>query len=182
MIKVNLVPADILAKARQRQLMLQASVVGSLLAVVVVIISVVHWYGLHSLQNDFNYKQAKLERLKAIVSQVEELEKATAAVRARLGVIEDLKKGRTYYPVFMSDFARTVPPGVKVAALATSTQPGSALKLTITATALTSEDVAAWVRTLQTTPHFDRVELGAVSSGGPRAFNFSITAFYTNKL
>src|SRR3569833_3353877 len=84
MIKVNLVPAEILAKARQRQLMLQASVVGGVLAVVVVVISLIHWAGLYALQSDYKYKDAKLHELAAIVTQVEELEKASAAVRARL--------------------------------------------------------------------------------------------------
>lgn len=181
MIKVNLVPSEILAKARQRQLMLQASLVGGVLAVIVVLISVGHWFGLYRLQNDYNYKEAKLKKLGAIVAQVEELEKAAAAVRARLGVIEDLLKGRAFYPFFMSEFARTVPSGVRVTQLTTMTQPNSTVKLTITASAATSEDVAAWVRTLQAAPHFGGVELGPISASG-RQYGFSITATYTNKL
>lgn len=182
MIKVNLVPAEILAKARQRQMMLQAGLVGGVLAVVVVLCSIFHWFGLYRLQNDFNYKEAKLKKLGAIVAQVEELEKAAAAVRARLGVIEGLLKGRAFYPFFMSEFARTVPAGVKVTTLSTASQPNSAIKLTIGAIAVSNDDVAGWVRTLQNTAHFSNVELGAVSASGTRQFNFTITALYTNKL
>jgi len=182
MIKVNLVPAEILAKARQRQLMLQAGLIGGLLAVVVVLFSVGHWFGLYRLQNDYNYKESKLKKLGAIVAQVEELEKAAAAVRARLGVIEGLLKGRAFYPFFMSDFARTVPAGVKLLSLNTVVQPGSAVKLTISAVAMTNDDVAAWVRTLQSTPSFSAVELGPMNSGGARQINFTITTTYTNKL
>ncbi|MFI5347140.1 MAG: PilN domain-containing protein [Elusimicrobiota bacterium] len=182
MIKINLVPSEILAKARQRQLMLQAGLIGGVLAVVIVLISMGHWFGLYRLQNDYNYKEAKLKKLGAIVAQVEELEKAAAAVRARLGVIEDLLKGRAFYPFFMSDFARTVPAGVRVTQLTTATQPNSTVKLTIGASATTNEDVAAWVRTLQGTPHFAAVELGAVTAAGARQYNFTITATYTNKL
>ena len=54
MIKVNLVPGEILAKARQRQLLLQAAVLGGALAVALVLISFVHWMGLYRLQNDYN--------------------------------------------------------------------------------------------------------------------------------
>ena len=181
MIKVNLVPAEILAKARQRQLVLQVSLVGSVLAVVLVLISVWHWFGLYRLQNDYNYKEARLKKLGAIVAQVEELEKAAAAVRARLGVIEDLLKGRAFYPFFMSDFARTVPAGVRVTQLNTVTQPGSAVKLNITAIASTNEDVANWVRILQGTPHFSSIELGPVTAGSGK-FSFALTGIYTNKL
>jgi Tfp pilus assembly protein PilN len=181
MIKVNLVPAEILAKARQRQLMLQAALVGSVLAFGLVFISGGHWFGLYRLQNDYTYKESKLKKLGAIVAQVEELEKASAAVRARLSVIEDLLKGRAFYPFFMSDFARTVPAGVRVSSMNTATQPNS-VKLTISAVASTNEDIAAWVRTLQTTAHFSGIELGPVNSSGRTQYSFTITALYTNKL
>ena len=182
MIKVNLVPAEILAKARQRQLTFQAALVGGILAVVVVLISVGHWLSLYRLQNDYNYKQSKLKKLGAIVAQVEELEKASSAVRARLGVIEDLLKGRAFYPIFMSDFARTVPLGVRVTQLTTSTQPNSALKLSISAVAATNDDIANWMRALDKSGRFSGVELGAVSAAGPRQLNFTITTMYTLKL
>ena len=181
MIKVNLVPSEILARARQRQLMLQAAVVGGLLAVCVVLASMLHWLSLYALQNDFNFKESKLKKLSAIVAQVEELEKAASAVRSRLSVIEDLLKGRAFYPIFMSEFARTVPVGVRVTSLNTSSQP-SAVKLTISAIASSNDDVANWVRTLMANPHFSGVELGAVTASGKGQFTFTIATTYTNKL
>jgi Tfp pilus assembly protein PilN len=182
MIKVNLVPAEILAKARQRQLTIQASLVGGILAVVLVLISVGHWLSLYNLQSDYNIKEAKLKKLGAIVAQVEELEKASAAVRARLSVIEDLLKGRAFYPIFMSDFARTVPAGVRVTQLSTSSQPNSALKLSISGVAASNDDIANWMRALDKSGRFSGVELGAVSSSGARQFNFTISTTYTLKL
>jgi len=181
MIKVNLVPAEILAKARQRQLVLQASVVGGVLAVVLVVISIVHWSGLYRLQNEYKYKDSRLHELSAIVAQVEELEKASDAVKARLGVIESLLKGRAFYPLFMSEFARTVPPGVKVVNLGTVMQGSGTLKLTISAVANTSDDVASWMRTLEKNAHFAAVELGPISATN-KQYNFTITTMYTLKL
>ena len=181
MIKVNLVPGEILAKARQRQLILQAGLVGGVLGVVLVLISLVHWAELHGLQNDYIVKESKLNDLKAIVAQVEDLEKSSALVHARLKVIEDLLKGRAFYPLFMSEFVRTVPGGVKVTVLGTSSQPNSALKLNITAVADTSDDVAVWIRTLEKNARFSEVKLGAVNSSG-RTYGFTITTVYTLKL
>jgi Tfp pilus assembly protein PilN len=180
MIKVNLVPGEILAKARQRQLILQAALVGGVLAVVLVLISVMHWAGLYRLQNDYKYKESKLKELSAIVSKVEELEKASEAVRARLGVIESLLKGRAFYPLFMSDFARTVPAGVKINTLSTTSVP-SGVKLAITAVAGSSDDVANWMRTLEKNGHFAGVELGPVTGNGHQ-YNFTISTVYTLKL
>ncbi len=182
MINVNLVPSEILGKARQRQLLLQAGLLGGMLAVVILLLSLSHWFGLYRLQNDYNYKESRLKQLGAIVSQVEELEKAAAAVRARLGVIESLLKGRAFYPLFMSEFARTVPASVRVTQLSTITQPNSAVKLSITASAATSDDVAAWMLALEKNAHFSGVELGPVSASGPRQYTFTLATVYTLKL
>lgn len=180
MIKINLVPAEILAKARQRQLALQAAVIGSLLALVLVLVSLGHWYGKRSLEFELATNEAELKRLDRVVKQVEELEKAAAAVRARLNVIESLLLGRTFYPVFMSEFARSVPGGVKVASMNTViTTPGT-IKLTISAVANSNEDIAAWVKTLEKNSKFALIELGAVTASGA-AYNFGMTATYTSK-
>jgi Tfp pilus assembly protein PilN len=181
MIKINLVPSEILAKARQRQLLLQASLVGGVLGVVLFLVALMHWAGLYRLQNDFKYKQAKLQELQPIVAQVEDLEKESEAVRARLGVIESLLKGRAFYPIFMSEFARTVPGGVKVTQLATSSQP-DAVKLSISAVADTNDDVAGWMRTLEKNSRFASVELGPVSTAGGSKYSFTLTTTYTLKL
>jgi Tfp pilus assembly protein PilN len=181
MIKVNLVPAEILAKARQRQLMLQAGFLGGALGIVLVVISLVHWAGLYRLQNEYKYKDSKLHELSAIVAKVEELEKAADAVKARLGVIESLLKGRAFYPLFMSEFARTVPGGVKVVNMTTQVQGNGALKLTISAVGNSNDDVAAWMRTLEKDAHFAAVELGPVTAAANQ-YNFTITTTYTLKL
>jgi len=181
MIKVNLVPIELLARARQRQLVLQAAGVGAIVATVLVLVSLSHWFSLYHLQNDYKYDEAKLNSLKAIVSQVEELEKSSALVHSRLDVIESLLKGRAFYPLFMSEFARTVPSTVRVTNMATSSQASNSVKLTISATAESSDDIATWMRTLQSSANFQNIELGAVSGSG-RSYTFTINAVYTIKL
>jgi Tfp pilus assembly protein PilN len=162
-------------------LILQAGLVGGVLGVVLVMISFVHWAELHGLQNDYIVKESKLNDLKAIVAQVEDLEKSSALVHARLKVIEDLLKGRAFYPLFMSEFVRTVPGGVKINALTTLSQPNSAVKLAIIGVADTSDDVANWIRTLEKNGHFSDVKLGPVTASGQK-YGFSIATVYTLKL
>jgi Tfp pilus assembly protein PilN len=181
MIRVNLVPVELLARARQRQLILQATGVGAVVATGLVLVSLSHWFSLFRLQNDFKYDEAKLQSLKAIVSQVEELEKSAALVHSRLDVIEDLLKGRAFYPLFMSDFARTVPATVRVTQLTTTSLASNSVKMSISATAQSSDDIATWMRTLQGNANFQNIELGAVSGTG-RTYTFTINAGYTIKL
>lgn len=180
MIKVNLVPSELLLKAKQRQLLLQAAVLGGLMGLVLVIVSFGHWYGKHALEITLAADEAELKRLDRVVKQVEELEKAAAAVRARLSVIEDLLLGRAYYPVFMSEFARSVPAGVRVVSMTTSSSGAGAIRLAITAVANTNEDIAAWVKTLEKNAKFGLIELGAVTALGT-SYSFGITTTYTSK-
>jgi type IV pilus assembly protein PilN len=187
MIKINLVPAEILAKAHQRQQMLQASAAGILIAAVLVVVSLSHLYTLHALESQLAEDQLKLKKLEVIVAQVEELEKTRDAVRARLNVVENLLKGRTLYPTFMSDFAASVPSGVRVKNL-NSTGGGSAaapLKLTITAESRTNEDIAGWMRKMEDGGRFSGVELGPVTTnpvaggGGDKISAFTLNTTYT---
>lgn len=180
MIKINLVPAEILAKAKQRQMLLQGAVLGSLMALVLTVVSFGHWYGKHTLEITLAADEAELKRLDRVVKQVEELEKAAAAVRARLSVIEDLLLGRAYYPIFMSEFARSVPAGIRVNSMSTSAMSPGTVKLVISAIANSNEDIAAWVKTMEKNAKFASIELGAVTVSGT-AYNFGMTATYTSK-
>ena len=180
MIKVNLVPAELLAKAKQRQLLLQGAVLGTLMVIMLTLVSFGHWYGKHSLEITLAADEAQLKRLDVIVKRVEELEKAAAAVRARLNVIEDLLLGRAYYPIFMSEFAKSVPAGIKVNSMSTSSVTPGTIKLSVAAVANSNEDIAAWVKTLEKNVKFATIELGPVTAAGA-LYNFAVSATYTSK-
>jgi len=185
MIKVNLVPAEILAKAQQKQQLLQATAAGVLALVILALVSLGHYYKLNRLQRQLDGDNARLKQLQVIVAKVEELEKTAAAVRARLGVITDLLKGRPLYPYFMSDFARSVPTGIQVKTLGTTGGGSSAapLKLTMTASARDNDEIAVWVKRMEASGRFSMIELGSVTqSGDNKAYDFKLTATYTPQL
>ncbi len=184
MIKINLVPAEILAKARQKQQIMQASAVGIVALILIALASVMHYWTLTRLQKQYAYDQGQLKKLQVIVDQVEELEKTASAVRARLNVINDLLKGRPLYPRFMADFVRSVPAGVQVKTLTTSGggSGGMPVKLSAMAQARTEQDIASWTRKLSDSGRFSAVELGAVTEGADGVYNFSLTSTYTPQL
>lgn len=186
MIKVNLVPSEILAKSEQKHRALQAGVVGFLLVLLVIGISFLHWFKLERLEKTLAEDAVKLKKLEVIVAKVEQLEREAKAVRDRLAVIETLLKGRSLYPYFMSDFVRSVPLGVRVKTL-TTTGGGSAaspLRLSIAAESRSNEDIAGWVRKMEDSGKFLNVELGGVTGteGAERVYNFTLTTLYTPTL
>jgi len=184
MIKVNLVPVEILNKAEQKQRLIQICVAGIFFVVCGVGATMAHWAHVRSLQRLYARDQIKFKELSVIVAKVEEREKTAAMLRVRLGVITDLLRSRSFYPVFMSDFVRSVPPGVRVRTLGTNGPIGGPLKLNIAAEARTHEDIATWARFLERTGVFSAVELGSVSVNGSdtKMYNFTLSAIYTAKL
>ena len=184
MIKVNLVPSEILAKAEQKQRLLQASAAGVILLVFLVLISLTHLWRLSEVKHQLDADNGRLKQLQVIVAKVEELEKTAAAVRARLNVVTALLRGRPLYPYFMSDFVRSVPSGVQVTSLSTIGGGSAAapLKLTISGQARSNEDIADWVKRMEASGRFSNVELGAVTGLSGGAFSFSLKSVYTPQL
>lgn len=182
MIKINLVPPELIAKARQRQQAAQAAVFGGIVLVIVLLISLFHYARLMSLQSDLADREAEFKRLEAIVAKVEELEKTAGALKARLGVINDLLKGRPAYPVFMSDLARVVPSGVTLRSVTTTGGSTTPMKLNFAAESRSSQDIAAWVKNMEANGKFTNLELGPVSAAATGSLTFTMTGIYTPKL
>ena len=185
MIKINLVPSDILAKAQQRQKALQLGLAGAAAGILVLLVSLGFVARLHRLQSQLVADKAKLKLLEAVVAKVKEEESLAAALRARLKVIDDLDRGRRAYPYFMSDFVRSVPAGVRVRTLGTAGGGGSSFKLTIAAEARTNEDIRAWIRKLEESGRFSGIDLGAVNTQetpSETLRSFTLTATHTPQL
>jgi Tfp pilus assembly protein PilN len=181
MIKINLVPADILAKARQRQQTVQAAIVGGVVAVVIAGVSALHFMKARSLERQLEEAKAELNKLEVIVQKVKELEEQANKVRTRLKVIDDLDKGRPLYPVFMSEFTKAVPSGVWVKGMTTNPG-GGGLRISLTASSATSEDIEKWLKDMDASGRFSGLELGAVTViDSPKSFDFTLTGAYAPK-
>lgn len=184
MIKINLVPAEILAKARQKQQVVQITVIAVVAAVLIAGVSLMHFLKAGRLEAKLRENEAELAKLAVVVEKVKELERTASAVRARLKVINDLLKGRALYPFFMSDFTKTVPAAVWVKNLST-TSSGVTIKLNISAESPTSEDIAGWIKAMDQSGKFSNTEMGPVSTSegdSGKVYSFTLTTLYTAKL
>ena len=185
MIKVNLVPAEILAKARQRQRTAQISLAAGAVVLLILGGSLLFVARLKRLEGQLKVNEAKLAKLSVIVAKVKEAERLADLLKARLKVIDDLDRSRRAYPYMMSDFVRSVPPGVRVQALGTTGGASAPIALKISAEARTNEDIALWVRKLEESGRFSVIELGAVTTKVasdatlPDMRGFSLTTTYT---
>ncbi len=177
MIKVNLVPQEILDKEAQKQQALQVGVVMGVFVLVLAGVSFGHYYKKVKLVKELAEMEAQLKKLEVIVQQVEALEAKASAVRARLNVMEDLIKSRELYPGFMTDLLKTFPPGVWLTSL-TTTGAGKGLTVSMGAMARTPEDVSEWLRTLQKSERFSNPTIGAINMGAAGGNSFAMNAVY----
>lgn len=179
MIKINLVPQEILDKEVQRQRIIQVSVVGAIVAVVLALVSFGHYQTKASLAESLTVHEAKLKNLQAIVDQVNAFEARAKAVRARLAVMMDLVQSRDLYPVFMTDLIESFPDGVWIGPLTTSGDAKKGLLIKMPAHAVSTRDVTNWLRGIESSPLFSDSKIGSISIKEDGVHDFSMSMKYT---
>jgi Tfp pilus assembly protein PilN len=112
MIKVNLVPQEILDKEIQRHRMMQVGVVAAIIGVMLIGVSFSHYRHKTAVIAQLEEENKTLKHFQDIVDKVNAFEAKAAAVRARLNVMNDLIKSRELYPIFMVDIIESFPDGV----------------------------------------------------------------------
>ena len=177
MIKVNLVPIEILDKELQKQRIAQFSVAAGCLALVFAGISFAHYYQGVKLEARRVETEAEFKRLEAIVKQVEELEAKARAVKGRLDVIQDLLSARTFYPKFMGRLLEVIGDGVWIASLSVSGG-GNELAVSLQCQAVSSEAATKWLRALQDAVHFKEPAMGALTIASDGMVSFPISMKY----
>jgi Tfp pilus assembly protein PilN len=208
MIKINLIPPEVLADQEKKLRILQGSALAGVIAVVVACVSLARWTTEHNLTVHREEVRAELNKVNEKVKQVDEFEKVLAAVQSRLDVINNLLKGRLLNPYFMEDFGRSLVSGIWVTNIAAQNQ-GQGLKLAVSAMALEKDQIANWLRTLDTYGNtvdsattappaplkpgqkapkpppnrFSEIELGAINQqnqAGKQIYSFTVTMTYQN--
>jgi Tfp pilus assembly protein PilN len=179
MIKINLVPQDILDKERRHRQGMQFAVVSGILAVLLLLVSFFHWHKGVQLEKQLKADQVEFDRLKKLADEADEFERQAQAVRTRLNAMQDLLTGRALYPHFMEALLRTFPSGVWITNMTTSSD-SAGVKANMAAKSLTSMDVAQWLRTLEKSSEFRDPVLGGPITVDPadRTSTFSMSARY----
>lgn len=185
MIKVNLVPRELLDREVQKQRLMQGAVLAGIAAFGIVCLSAAHWYSATKCEKQLGELNKEYEKLAKILAEVEELERTANAVKTRLSVITGLLKGRPLYPYFMRDLMATMPPGVwlgGITTMAAKDPNGLAVNLG-NAKANSSDGVSQWLREFEKSGKFTEPKLSAVNvtdKGDAKEYSFSIVTEYKN--
>ncbi len=185
MIKINLIPSEIIEKVQQRQRTIQIAFASTILVLMLIGVSAARWMTVQGLEKDLAFNEQELKRLASLVAMVEDLKRRKASLESRLGVVTGLLRGRPAYPYFMSDFTKTVPGGVRVKTLSTIGGGNSPISLSLQADAAKPEDIQSWIKKLIDTGQFSNVTMGDVTTkkeDGRFIRSFSLTTVYKPNL
>ncbi|MDE2291352.1 MAG: PilN domain-containing protein [Elusimicrobia bacterium] len=178
MIKVNLVPQEILDKELQKQRLAQVSVAAAFLAVIFVIVSGMHYYTSVRLGRELDADQAEFKRLEVIVKKVEAVEAQAQAVRSHLAVIQELLAARTFYPRFMTELVKAIGDGVWLTSLSAAGDAKAGLKVQLACKSVSSEAATRWLRALQDSPVFVNPALGGLTMAPDGTVTFPMSLTY----
>lgn len=192
MIKINLVPPEILARERQRMRVIQLSVVAG--CAVAVVVGMTGWHlhqesrsetELAAVQKEYKDKWAD------IGSKLDKRKQDVDALKTRLGVITDLLKGRALYPHFMVDVSRTMPADAWLTQITTTRDPGkNTLKVSLAAGTSSAQSIPRWLRTLMQPatfgtfgePTITPINVTEDAETNGKRYEFTLTMTYTPKL
>jgi Tfp pilus assembly protein PilN len=168
MTRINLLPAERLARLRQK-----VYVRGAVLAALALVAAAFAADALHAgtarrLAQIAANQDDQIAAVQGLDVQIQAARRALKAYQDRISDIKNLRKVRRFYPTFLSDFVRSVPEGVTVKTLQTlggGTQ-AAPLQVEITASVSGFVDVLAWIVAMEAL-HFSNLDLaGPLSASG----------------
>lgn len=181
MIKINLLPKEILEKEKGKKLIfLIALVCAGLVSVVLGVYSirVIKYNGLNSR---LKVVEGELKPLEEVIKQVDEIEEEKKKLNTKIGVIKTLLTESLLYPRLMQDISGLIPWNVWLTELKTSFKKDE-LILRLKLYSTNNYGVARFTALLEDSEKFNKVEMGDISSSqtdkGVEIRNFSIKCVY----
>ncbi len=164
MIKINLLPVEAAEKETKKKFIILGALIGGILIGLMVFFFFVRVAIERTLAAKVSSIQKELQGYKVIVDEVEKLKKITGTLEKRKKIIETLMKGRLLYPRFMEAFLGLLPATVWINSMLTSKE-SDGLNVTFRCTSFDNFGIADFISNLESSPKFQKIELGGVSAG-----------------
>lgn len=182
MIRINLLPAkesqQTLGQRQQRALV---ALGGAVALLIMVLPYVLQAHQLSVLERETTAVQEEIKRFDERVKEVRDLDKLKEELQTKLRIIDDLNNKRVGPARVLGDLSIATPDNLWLVDFKET-----ANSATITGLALDNQTIALFMRQLQTSPYFHRVDLvettqsspvrGASTSGAPSFKRFIVNA------
>lgn len=188
MIKINLLPREIGAKAVAREkTVVFVSIIGIFVAVIVVALGA-QLSRVHKLEARSKELSQQIADLQAVVAKVKDIKKKEDLLRKELELIQGLTKYRVAYPKLLEILTRRLPGKVWLTNFTTKSagEGGSPAKIEVKLNGVSFNNfaIADFITALQQIKGMSGVELQQISEsgieGGQRGLVFAITCKYSS--
>lgn len=189
MININLLPKEIVAKQKFKELITLVTFCGIILVVFLGMIYIARAVTLARLVAELNKVETELREIEPIVKEVEEHNKLRAKLEARKNLVVYLISQGVVYPKFMSHLLRVLPDGVWITDMVTNTmiEPTGEKRITgvkarISCSSYDKISIADFLSNLENSEQFKDVKLGPINISQQDKYelhNFSIEFTYT---
>jgi Tfp pilus assembly protein PilN len=165
MIKINLLPPEAIEKEAKRNIIVLIIVSGIGVVCLAVIFLIVRIIYDKKLASEINLIDKELTKYQQTVDEVRKLKEMTDMLEAKRKLIEQLMKGRLFYPKFMENVLKVLPPTLWITSLNTTSQPDGLL-VDISLSAFDNFGIADFISNLEENKNkFTNIELGAIGTG-----------------
>ncbi len=168
MVNINLLPNEIIEKQKLQEI-ISLAIVG---VIVVVLISAVVYISRLSassaLKKEVILLDKKLQELKIVVDEVEQLKNKKSTLEAKKQLVEQLQNNALIYPIFMSDLLKVLPDGVWLVSLNTSVNLSTertigSIRVNLNCNSYDKFAIADFISNLEQSPRFHDVKLGPIN-------------------
>lgn len=183
MIKVNLLPREILEKEKGKKAGMLIGLIGFVIVLIVACIFGLRVLKLNILNVELKAIENKLIPLQSVIQQVDTIETEKAKLNTKIGVIKTLMQDSLVYPHLMEDISGLIPNNVWLNSLETRTLEQK-LSVTMKLSSANNHGVALFVALLESSDKFEKVKMGAISTSKKddvEIRDFQINCEYINK-
>jgi len=174
MIRINLLPV----RAAQKKEKLRGQLAILILCLILTVAACGGAYSMLSMKvtavkKDISRTQNEINRLKKTLGEVSQFKKRQADLRGKLEVLEKIKAERSGPVRLLDELSRAIPKEVWIDSF--KERGGN---ISISGQGLNEASVASFMRSLETSPYYQGVELSVieqVSAGGRKLQKFSLT-------
>lgn len=181
MIRINLIPVEVVKKAQQQRLILLAGLTGSVVILIAIIVFLLRIGVEKSLQAQLIKLEKEIQEYKKVAEDVKKLRDIEKTLSEKKKVIEELKKGTLLYPKFVEEFMVLIPESVWFNSFTTKTTP-EGLSISISCNSLSNFAIADFISNLEQAAKFSKIEIDAINVGtgpdGKEIYSFNLKCNY----
>ncbi len=163
MIKINLLPPEVLKKQAENRVVVLISLGMTLILVIATCVLILRITTDKILSAEITKLESEVKQYQTAVDEVKKLKSITATLEAKKNLIENLKKKSLMYPKFMEKILSLLPPQIWFTSFDSQSKPDG-FTVSLLCSSYDNFAIADFIYNLENSSEFSNIELGNITS------------------